>query len=74
MFKAISSKLKSKWDGPMVVIEIFENGAMLIENPKNRTQLKVNGQRIKPFIEVEIQGSTLTLVPKIYTLHDPNQE
>ena len=45
----------------MVVIEIFENGAILIEDPKNRAQFKVNGQRLKPYIEMEPQGSTINI-------------
>ena len=64
------SKLKSKWDGPTVVIEIFENRAVLIENPRNQIQFTVNGQRLKPYIEVESQVSTL--VPEVYNLQDPN--
>ena len=68
--KLFPGKLKSKWDGPMVVIEIFENGAVLIENPRNQIQFKVNGQRLKPYIEVESQVSTL--VHEVYNLQDPN--
>ena len=68
--KLFLGKLKPKWDGPMVVIEIFQNGAVLIENPRNQSQFKVNGQRLKPYIEVESQFSSL--VPEVYNLQDPN--
>ena len=68
--KLFPDKLKSKWDGPRVVIEIFENGAVLIENPRNQFQFNVNGQRLKPYIEVESQVSTL--VSKVYNFQDPN--
>ena len=67
-------KLKSKWDGPMIIIEIFENGAILIENPKSNSQFKVNGQRLKPYVELESQDSTSLLAPEVYTLQDPNRE
>ena len=56
----------------MELIEIFKNGAILIEDPKNRAQFKVNGQRLKPYIEMEPQGSTSTLVPKVYNIQDLN--
>ena len=42
--KLFLGKLKSKRDGPMVVIEIYDNGVVLIENEKNKTQFKANGQ------------------------------
>ena len=54
--KLFPGKLKSKWDGPMVVIESYDNGVVLIDNEKNKTQFKVNGQRLKPFIEFENQN------------------
>ena len=58
----------------MIIIEIFENGAILIENPKSNTQFKVNGQRLKPYVEIESQDSTSLLAPEVYTFQDPNRE
>ncbi|KAI5338675.1 hypothetical protein L3X38_017947 [Prunus dulcis] len=44
-------KLKSRWVGPFKVLQVFPHGAMEIENIKNGTRLKVNGQRLKPYLE-----------------------
>ena len=66
--KLFPGKLKSKWDGPMVVIESYYNGVVLIENEKNKTQFKVNGHRLNDVTRqmpgssarVTTQGSSLT--------------
>ena len=44
-------KLKSRWTGPFVVKTVYPHGAVEIENPKNGNIFKVNGQRLKPFLE-----------------------
>ncbi|CAL9021106.1 unnamed protein product [Prunus brigantina] len=44
-------KLKSRWVGPFKVLQVFPHGAMEIENIKNGTHFKVNGQRLKPYLE-----------------------
>ncbi|CAL8993366.1 unnamed protein product [Prunus brigantina] len=44
-------KLKSRWVGPFKVLRVFPHGAMEIENLKNGTRFKVNGQRLKPYLE-----------------------
>ena len=44
-------KLKSRWTGPFVVKTVYPHGAVEIENPKNGNVFKVNGQRLKPFLE-----------------------
>ncbi|KAL5559991.1 hypothetical protein UlMin_036202 [Ulmus minor] len=44
-------KLHSRWSGPFLVRTIFPHGAVEIENPKNSDVFKVNGQRLKPFLE-----------------------
>ncbi|CAL9012116.1 unnamed protein product, partial [Prunus brigantina] len=44
-------KLKSRWVGPFKVLQVFPHGAMEIENLKNGTRFKVNGQRLKPYLE-----------------------
>ena len=43
-------KLKSKWSDPFVVKNLYPHGAVEIENPKT---FKVNGQRIKPYLEYQ---------------------
>ncbi|CAN6576807.1 unnamed protein product [Malus baccata var. baccata] len=44
-------KLKSRWVGPFKVVQTFPHGAVEIENMKNNTSFKVNGQRLKPYLE-----------------------
>ncbi|KAM2405135.1 hypothetical protein ACFXTH_032395 [Malus domestica] len=44
-------KLKSRWVGPFKVMKTFPHGAVEIENMKNGTSFKVNGQRLKPYLE-----------------------
>ena len=44
-------KMRSRWIGPFIVKNVFPYGAIEIENPKNGNIFKVNGQRLKPFLE-----------------------
>ena len=44
-------KLRSRWSGPFIVRHVYPYGTIDIENPKNSTVFKVNGQRLKPFLE-----------------------
>ena len=46
-------KLKSQWDGPYIVIEIFHCGVVLLCDPKTGQQFKVNGKRLKPYLKNE---------------------
>ncbi|CAA6672010.1 unnamed protein product [Spirodela intermedia] len=52
-FLSFFLKLKSRWDKPFIVIKLFNCGAVLIANPKTGQQLKVNDQRLKPYMEHE---------------------
>ena len=45
-------KLRSKWTRPFFVKIFFPRDAREIENPKNGNIFKVNGQRLKPFLEI----------------------
>jgi len=45
-------KLRSRWTCPFIVRSVFPHGAIEIEDPKNGTTFKVNGQRLKPFLEL----------------------
>ena len=38
-------------DEPFIVKNVFPHDAIEIENPKNGNIFKVNGQRLKPFLE-----------------------
>ena len=51
--KLFSSKLCSRWDGPYVIVESFDNGSVLISDPKSCKKFKVNGHRLKPYLTVE---------------------
>jgi hypothetical protein len=44
-------KLRTKWIGPFVIQSISEHGAFEVENPKNGNVFKVNGHRLKPYLE-----------------------
>ncbi|XP_055826350.1 uncharacterized protein LOC129894720 [Solanum dulcamara] len=46
------SKLKSKWLEPLRVSQVFPYGVVEIEN-KDGTKFKVNGQRIKAYMNIE---------------------
>ncbi|KAI5667299.1 hypothetical protein M9H77_17152 [Catharanthus roseus] len=41
-------KLRSHWDGPFTVKQVFPSGAIEIIDLKNNRTLIVNGQRLKP--------------------------
>jgi hypothetical protein len=45
-------KLRSRWTGPFIVRSVFPYEAIEIKDPKNGTIFKVNGQRLKPFLEL----------------------
>ncbi|CAB1184530.1 unnamed protein product [Spirodela intermedia] len=51
--KLFPGKLRSRWDGPYVVVESFDNGSVLISDPKSGKQFKVNGHRLKPYLTAE---------------------
>jgi hypothetical protein len=45
-----SGKLRTRWDGPYIVKEVFDYGAVVIEDPRDDRILKVNGQRLRPYL------------------------
>ena len=60
-------KLCSRWIGPFIVKVVHPYGAVEIENPKNGKLFKVNGQRLKPFMEnFDSQESSEELVDPLY--------
>ncbi|GKV14110.1 hypothetical protein SLEP1_g25026 [Rubroshorea leprosula] len=44
-------KLRSRWTGPFVVKQVFPNGAVEIEDPIDGRNFRVNGQRLKQYVE-----------------------
>ena len=51
--KLFPGKLRSRWDGSYEVLEAFDNGLVLILDPKTKNSLKLNGHRLKPYIGEE---------------------
>ena len=47
-------KLKLRWFGPFRVKQVFSHGVVEVENEKMGNKLKVNGQRVKPYILGEV--------------------
>jgi hypothetical protein len=54
--------LKSRRTGPFIIRTVFSHGAIEIEDPKNGTTFKVNGQRVKPFLELKSLEVEATLL------------
>ncbi|XP_043717480.1 uncharacterized protein LOC122665396 [Telopea speciosissima] len=48
------SKLHSRWDDPYIVKIVFPHGAIDVVNPSTSATVKVNGQRLKPYIEMPV--------------------
>jgi hypothetical protein len=49
-------------DWPIIIRTVFSHGAIEIEDPKNGNTFKVNGQRVKPFLELrslKVKGTLL---------------
>ena len=51
-------KLRSRWTGPYIVKQVFDYGAVEIENPVTGTIFTVNGQRLKPYHDTYTQNIT----------------
>ena len=49
--KLFSKKLRSRWDGPYIVNQVFPHDAIKLYDPKCEIFFKINGQRLKPYIE-----------------------
>ena len=66
-------KLRSRWTGPFIVKVVYPYGAVEIENPDTGKSFKVNGQRLKPFLEhFNLQENSEDLVDPLY--QDPPLE
>jgi len=47
-----SVKLRFRWTGPFIVSHVFSHSAIEIQDPIRGMHVKVNGQRLKPFLEL----------------------
>jgi hypothetical protein len=62
------SKLKSRWIGPFIIRTVFSHGAIAVKDPKNGNTFKVNGQRVKPFLELRsLEVEATLLADPIYS-------
>ena len=61
-----SEKLKSRWTSPFIVKEVFSYGVIEIENLSTDAILKIDGQRLKPFLELPTE-----VVEEAMVLHEP---
>ena len=43
-------KLKSRWMDPFIVRQAHPNGSVDLLNPNDKRVIKVNGQRVKPYV------------------------
>ena len=49
--KLIAGKLRSRWDGPFVITNVFSHGAVEIQDATTSRSFKVNGHQLKEFHE-----------------------
>ncbi|XP_061360727.1 uncharacterized protein LOC133304685 [Gastrolobium bilobum] len=49
--KFMPGKLRSRWDGPFVIANIFPYGAVELNDKQTGNTFTVNGHRLKPFYE-----------------------
>ncbi|RDX83816.1 putative mitochondrial protein, partial [Mucuna pruriens] len=49
--KLIAGKLRSRWDGPFVITNVFPHGAVQLKDEHSNSTFQVNGHQIKPFHE-----------------------
>ena len=61
-------KLKSRWEGPFVVKQVFPHGAISITSLDGQNEIKVNGHRLKPYYEGPVveEVESLTLEDPLY--------
>ena len=50
-----SGKLRFRWSGPFIVHTVFPHGAIEIKDPENGVTFKVNGQRLKSYLEYHME-------------------
>ena len=48
---SFQKKLKSRWIGPFIIHQVHSNGVVELLNSNSTDTFKVNGHRLKPFME-----------------------
>ena len=58
IFTSTYSQVSYALDGlvPFIVHTVFTHGAIEIKDPKNGVMFKVNGQRLKPYLQYQPHG------------------
>ncbi|XP_070669028.1 uncharacterized protein [Malus domestica] len=64
--KLFLGKLKSRWNGPYLVTKVYPHGAVDLTSEFNGNTFKVNGHRLKPYLESPFNNATESV-----TLKDP---
>ena len=59
--KLFPGKFWDKWNGPYIVRAVFSNGVLELQHPPTGDTFKVNGQRVKPFL----QAPSVSTVPSV---------
>jgi len=62
--KLFPGKLKSKWSGPFLVKSVSPNGAVELITSEGDKIVKVNGQRVKPYMGGDLPKARVGLVLK----------
>ncbi|XP_048428425.1 uncharacterized protein LOC125471755 [Pyrus x bretschneideri] len=60
-------KLRSKWIGPFEVTQVMPHGAIEIKNLQNEELFKVNGHRLKHYLD-----TTLSEIKEVAYFEDPS--
>ncbi|XP_070667594.1 uncharacterized protein [Malus domestica] len=70
--KLFLGKLQSRWTGPYLVTKVFSHGAVEITNEAQGNAFKVNGHRLKPYVESPFDTAyeSLTLKEPVATVEN----
>ena len=55
-------KLKWRWMGPFIVHQAYPNGLVDLLNSNDNRVIKVNGQRVKPYVVQQTVGEEILLL------------
>ena len=50
--RLMPGKLRSRWEDPFKVEQVMPYGVVELSHPKGRATFKVNGHRVKPYINI----------------------
>ena len=66
--KLFPGKLKSRWSGPFKLIRIYPHGAVDLLDERTYQEFKVNGQRVKHYMNYVMDHTKEVLLLKDPTL------